>query len=82
MPSSSESGGIPVVFAFDFMHLTPANMRKASVLTSAVRLLYPEDADNGDETGGLDIIMEGPSSDQLSAKDLLAVPGAFAAAPK
>ena len=81
MPSSSQSGGIPVVFAFDFMHLTPANIRKASLLTSAVRLLYPEDADdNADKTDGLDVIMEGASSDQLSAKELLAVPGAFAAA--
>lgn len=83
MPSSSQSGGIPVVFAFDFMQLTPANMQKASLLTSAVRLLYPEDAeDNGDEVEDLDIIMEGTSSNQPSAKDLLAVPGAFAAAAK
>lgn len=80
MPSSSCSGEIPTIFAFDFMKLTPTNIQKASLLTSAVRLLYPEDG--ADKTEDLDIIMEGSSSRdcQLTANDLLAIPGAFAAA--
>jgi ribonuclease Z len=83
MPSSSCSGDIPTIFAFDFMKLTPTNIQKASLLTSAVRLLYPEDGGVGaDGTEDLDNIMEGSSSRDchLTANDLLAIPGAFAAA--
>ncbi|KAL7531456.1 hypothetical protein ACHAWF_003780 [Thalassiosira exigua] len=60
---------IPIVFAFDFMILTPKTINLAASLTSALRLLYPREGVDEEEmvTG------------KMTAKDLMAVPGIFAA---
>ena len=46
--TSQEALGLPVIFAFDFMSLTPNNLQAASRLTPALRRLYPEDNDDKD----------------------------------
>ena len=47
--TSQEVVGLPVIFAFDFMSLTPSNLQAASRLTPALRRLYPEDNDDKDK---------------------------------
>jgi len=69
--NDATSVDIPIIFAFDFMRLKPNNLQTASLITPALRLLYPEEVkDPGPADGGRD--------DQPSAKELLAIPGAFA----
>ena len=36
-------GEVPVIFAFDYMRVTPRNLLAASMITPALRLLYPEE---------------------------------------
>jgi ribonuclease Z len=55
-----------VIFAFDFMTLTPANLVAAYKLTPALRLLYPEEVANEDEP------------QESSALKALEIPGLFA----
>ena len=59
---------IPIAFAFDFLRLTPNTVKLAAELTPALRLLYPREGDDEEET------IKKPT-----AKDLMAVPGVFAA---
>jgi ribonuclease Z len=71
-PTPSTSSSIPIIFAFDFMRLTPQNILAASKLTPALRLLYSSDGDDDD-------IMEattngGPSEAEVA----ISVPGLFA----
>ena len=61
---------MPIVFAFDFMKLTPNIVDLASELTPALRLLYSETDEEDDEAG---------SEEKVSSKELMAVPGLFAA---
>jgi len=61
---------MPIVFAFDFMKLTPNTVDLASELTPALRLLYSETDEEDDEAG---------SEEKVSSKELMAVPGLFAA---
>mmetsp|Transcript_5293 Transcript_5293/g.7109 ORF Transcript_5293/g.7109 Transcript_5293/m.7109 type:complete len:548 (+) Transcript_5293:181-1824(+) len=84
---SPNDDDVPVVFAFDFMTLKPSNVRLASRLTTAVRLLYPDDSggiltteekDRNNDDALLDTF-DTSSKPLPSAKELLAVPGAFAA---
>ena len=42
MDSQESSKSFPVIFAYDFMKLTPGNLVAASKITPALRLLYPE----------------------------------------
>ncbi|KAL7526675.1 hypothetical protein ACHAXR_002120, partial [Thalassiosira sp. AJA248-18] len=60
---------IPIAFAFDFMRLTPNTIGLAAELTPALRLLYPREGDDD-----ADMAIE-----KVTAKELLAVPGVFAA---
>lgn len=60
----------PIIFAFDFMRLTPGNLVAASKLTPVLRLLYPEGAT---EDGGDDGLAE-----TQEAKAALQIPGLFA----
>jgi len=60
------SSSIPVIFAFDFMSLTKKNLDVASVLTPALRCLYPEKAE------------EEPAKEDPAA---MSVPGFFANNP-
>jgi ribonuclease Z len=59
----------PVAFAFDYMHVTPANITTAAILTPSLRMLYPEDDNetNDDSTKALE-----------AAKRKLSTPGMFA----
>ena len=61
---------MPIVFAFDFMGITPTNLIMASKLTAAMRCLYPEE-----EEGQGDI---GEKRDEGLA---MSVPGFFAQNP-
>jgi ribonuclease Z len=61
-----------IVFAFDFLKLTPGTVSVASALTPALRLLYPCDKESGDEQAE----EEGQAS--LTASKALSVPGLFA----
>ncbi len=61
----------PIAIAFDFMKLNTNNIRIASRLTDALRLLYPE----SDEPNSLEISID-PS--QPSASEILSIPGIFA----
>jgi ribonuclease Z len=67
---SAAGGDIPVIFAFDFMALTPSNLDVASSLTPAMRNLYPE-------------VVEAGTSDQEGAiaDAAMAIPGFFAQNP-
>lgn len=56
--------GCPVIFAYDYMKLTPSNLVAASKITPALRLLYPE--------------TEKTVSAEQSAVAALGVPGLFA----
>ena len=62
---------VPVVFAFDFMRITPATLDIAARLTPSLRLLYPEEEQKPKEALG-DI------APQITAKAILSVPGLFA----
>lgn len=64
---------LPIAFAFDYMRLKPSLILLASKMTPALRLLYPEE--NGEE----DEKMTTETSGDSIAKDLMAVPGVFAA---
>jgi ribonuclease Z len=55
----------PVIFAFDFMKLTPGTLIAASKITPALRLLYPETEKT-------------ETNEQTSAIAALEVPGLFA----
>eukprot|EP00578_Thalassiosira_sp_NH16_P017986 CAMPEP_0181106776 /NCGR_PEP_ID=MMETSP1071-20121207/16708_1 /TAXON_ID=35127 /ORGANISM="Thalassiosira sp., Strain NH16" /LENGTH=687 /DNA_ID=CAMNT_0023190197 /DNA_START=1404 /DNA_END=3468 /DNA_ORIENTATION=- len=64
----------PVAFAFDFMKVTPDNIVTASRLTSAMRMLYPEDVDEGDSAEAAET--------KRAAKEILSMPGLFASSMK
>ena len=61
---------IPIAFAFDFLRLTPNTVKLAAELTPTLRLLYPREGDDEEETATIE---------KPTAKDLMAVPGVFAA---
>lgn len=61
---------VPIIFAFDFMRLTPPNLVAASKLTPTLRLLYPE---NEPKDGDDNRISE--SQEAIAA---LEIPGLFA----
>ena len=63
------TNGVPTAFAFDFLRLTPKTIHLAAELTSALRLLYPRE-----EVEETDMVV-----DKVTAKELLSVPGVFAA---
>jgi ribonuclease Z len=70
---AQEQGIMPIIFAFDYMQLTPQTLHAASKLTPALRLLYPEEEpDTVDDTG----------KDQVqstsNAEKVMSVPGLFA----
>jgi Metal-dependent hydrolases of the beta-lactamase superfamily III len=64
----------PVAFAFDFMKIRPHNIGLSSILTPALRLLYPEDKD---VEGSKDELCEA-SEAKKRAQELLSTPGYFA----
>ena len=67
---SSFNQDIPVVFAFDYMRLTPTNLLSASKMTPALRLLYPQDT-----------TVDGDDEDEVEEEvgsEALAIPGLFA----
>lgn len=67
-PAVTDAGGhrMPVIFAFDYMRLTPQTLRCASKLTPALRLLYPEEDEMKTKT------------DATAAEAILSTPGLFA----
>jgi ribonuclease Z len=67
--TNHETNPIPVVFAFDFMRLTPGSIELAAKLTPALRMLYPEAGVEEEET----------TIEETTAKELMAIPGIFAA---
>ncbi|KAL3822251.1 hypothetical protein ACHAXA_005884 [Cyclostephanos tholiformis] len=67
--SNHKETQIPIVFAFDFMRLTPGSIELAAKVTPALRMLYPEAAV---EEGEITI-------EETTAKELMAIPGMFAA---
>jgi ribonuclease Z len=69
--------GIPIAIAFDFMRLRSNSLALASKMTPALRLLYPDDAQT-DETEDAEM-QDGNSTRKEDAKDLISVPGVFAA---
>jgi ribonuclease Z len=64
----------PVAFAFDFMKVKPDNIIRASMLTPALRLLYPEDR----EVEGSCEEFNQASEANKKAQELLSTPGFFA----
>jgi ribonuclease Z len=70
--------GMPIAFAFDFMRLHRDSMPLASKLTPALRLLYPSDAADED-TDDVGILEDRLEDSGPAAKDLMSVPGVFAA---
>ena len=67
--TKDQNNGMPIVFAFDFMRLTPKTVNLAAKLTPAMRLLYPE-SDDGD--------VDEESIEKTAVKDLMGIPGVFA----
>ena len=74
--ASISSTSLPVVFAFDFMLLRPSTVCLASELTPALRLLYPDCADDEKVTNHPDE-MNGSHSTKFDAKSILSIPGIF-----
>lgn len=68
--AKDSENGMPIVFAFDFMRLTPNMVGLAAKLTPAMRLLYPEPDEGVDE--------EETAIEDTTAKELMTVPGIFA----
>ncbi|KAL3936705.1 MAG: hypothetical protein SGBAC_008036 [Bacillariaceae sp.] len=66
VPPVARKHNAPIVFAFDFLRVTPENLLVAADLTQAMRLLYSE------ETAEKDDIAED------AAKEAMNVPGLFA----
>ena len=62
---------VPIVFAFDFMCITPTTVQVAAKLTPALRLLYPEEESSIDE-------MQQGEGEEIPARRILSVPGLFA----
>jgi ribonuclease Z len=62
-----------ILYAFDFMKLTPDTVALASALTPALRLLYPSQ-EEGDSSHEVDPI----ESFVSTTKEILSVPGLFA----
>jgi len=71
--STSEDDDFPIAFAFDFMRVRPNTVAMAAKLTPALRLLYPGEGD--DDVMDAELLKEGKDS----AKELMNVPGVFAA---
>lgn len=67
----SRESSMPIAFAFDFMRVTPQTIGLAARLTPALRLLYPRE--------GADESEEADVEPKVSAKEIMAVPGVFAA---
>ena len=65
--------GVPIIFAFDFIKITPENLQVASMLTPALRLLYPEDDDTNENDGNE--VVEAMTN---TAKAAMNIPGLFA----
>lgn len=65
---SMSASDTPVIFAFDYMILTPRNLMQAAKITPALRLLYPE------ESG----IEKDDTMETTTSADALAIPGLFA----
>ncbi|KAL7465251.1 hypothetical protein ACHAXS_005596 [Conticribra weissflogii] len=70
---SSQDDDFSIAFAFDFMRVRPNTIATAAILTPALRLLYPGNGDDNDMD--LELSKEGKDS----AKELMNVPGLFAA---
>jgi ribonuclease Z len=68
---AQEQGAMPIIFAFDYMQLTPRTLHAASKLTPALRLLYPEEEQ---DTDGTKDQVQSPSN----AQKVMSVPGLFA----
>lgn len=64
----------PIVFAFDFMKVTPSNVTLASDLVPALRLLYPDEVDEANE----EVDEEESKQPSLSASEILGTVGLFA----
>ena len=62
-----------IMFAFDFMKLTPNNIALASALTPALRLLYPDEEVDDSHEKEVD-----PDEPLVTTQDILSVPGLFA----
>jgi ribonuclease Z len=60
-------GALPIIFAFDYMRLTPHNLLAASAITPALRLLYPTDE-----------VEERSAPSTSNAIAAMSVPGLFA----
>jgi ribonuclease Z len=70
---AQEQGIMPIIFAFDYMQLTPRTLIAASKLTPALRLLYPEEEqDTADGTGKDEV------QSTSNAEKCMSVPGLFA----
>lgn len=67
-PAAMSRGKMPIVFAFDYMRLTPRTIVAASKLTPALRLLYPEKTNNEEPT----------RRTPTEAEKTMSVPGLFA----
>jgi ribonuclease Z len=65
---------LPIVFAFDFMKVAPSNITLASELVPALRLLYPEEAEDADEEKEEDE----SNHPRPSASEILGTVGLFA----
>lgn len=70
---SLSCNGVPIIFAFDFIKITPENLQVASMLTPALRLLYPEDDDTNENDGNE--VVEAMTN---TAKAAMNIPGLFA----
>eukprot|EP00560_Eucampia_antarctica_P002611 CAMPEP_0197843042 /NCGR_PEP_ID=MMETSP1437-20131217/47093_1 /TAXON_ID=49252 ORGANISM="Eucampia antarctica, Strain CCMP1452" /NCGR_SAMPLE_ID=MMETSP1437 /ASSEMBLY_ACC=CAM_ASM_001096 /LENGTH=87 /DNA_ID=CAMNT_0043453023 /DNA_START=857 /DNA_END=1120 /DNA_ORIENTATION=+ len=68
---------IPVAFAFDFMRVKPNTIHVASNLTPALRLLYPDVTCNNEKDNVNSF--EDNEQSSITAKDIMSVPGMFAA---
>jgi len=77
--SKEDEKDMPIAFAFDFMRLTPRTIGLAAKLTPALRLLYPGEEEGIEDESGTMVADNNITTTTTTAKDLMAVPGVFAA---
>lgn len=69
---SAEEPEIPIIFAFDYLRITPQNIVAASKITPALRLLYPEQSSKVFEAEDEGVIEKAMNANVLSTPGLFA----------
>lgn len=70
IPQGEKVWDFPIVFAFDYMRLSPETIKTAARVTPALRLLFPADG-TGESNSEVD-------EEMMNAQEIMSTPGLFA----